>query len=527
MKSVLSALPVVLLVALGSCPPNPPQPPIPPVPTTDTIGVRVIQAETLTPIAGAAVTIGATAGTTDGTGLAELVVRVPERYLVGVTADGFFAYEDPYDLGFGSPDLPIALRPRPPPGPPGRTGPVRLEGRAYADDQGTWNALGASLFWALWGEANDPDRLDRNLATLRAAGVDFVRILGMVGTESWADRRIDPRSPTYWAIVEAFLDRLGRHGLRAQVTLFADAQVMWPDVATRPAFVSQWGDVIARRRDRIQLAEIANEHWQNGVASAELGQLAATLRGRVGATLPLALSSTEPNGWCGAYGNVPSATVTTLHYDREIGFADGPWRPVRQPWGYPSEYEVGCRLPLAAQNNEPIGPKSSGAEENDPTRLALAYAATVVAGNAGYVFHAGAGIRGGGQADLARGRKANYFEEDPNVLAALGRVRSWLPNGLAGWTRQNAQWTGFPFSGAADAVDRGDVVRWYVTQRGSHTIGVILGVRRPFTVTARGAGTWTLRDATTTEVVTSATLAPGQSWTIPTDRTGYLVEGLP
>lgn len=102
-------------------------------------------------------------------------------------------------------------------------GPVRLDGRAFADDSGPFNALGVSLFWALWAEKHAPERLDATLAFLARHGVDYVRILAMVGAPSWEDRVIDPAWPDYWETVDAFFERLGRHDLRAQVTLFADA----------------------------------------------------------------------------------------------------------------------------------------------------------------------------------------------------------------------------------------------------------------------------------------------------------------
>src|SRR5690606_20413731 len=71
-------------------------------------------------------------------------------------------------------------------------GRVHLDGHAFADDGGPFNALGASLFWALWGERHDPERLDANLAHLAAHDVDYVRILAMVGARTWEDRVIDP-----------------------------------------------------------------------------------------------------------------------------------------------------------------------------------------------------------------------------------------------------------------------------------------------------------------------------------------------
>ena len=295
-----------------------------------------------------------------------------------------------------------------------RTGPVRFEQRAFADDQGPWNPLGTSLFWALWGERHDAGRLDRNLAYLAAHGVDFVRLFGMVGEDSWRDRAIDPRASDYWIVADRLIQRLARHGLRAQVTLFADAQVVMPDHSQRRDFALAWARFADARRAHVLAIEVANEGWQNGFEDArplrELGQVIAEAT-----EIPVALSAMPDGDWCRAYAGSP-ADFATVHYDRGVSGPGGVWRPVGRPWGYPTDYDTTCRgqLPRAATSNEPIGPQSSVAEDRDPVRLALSYVTTFIAGNAAYVYHAGAGIRGGGAADLARGRSANLFDQEPD-----------------------------------------------------------------------------------------------------------------
>src|SRR5512145_794541 len=82
------------------------------------------------------------------------------------------------------------------------TGRVRADRGVLVDDRGPFLAIGASLFWALWGERHDPDRLDRNLAWLAQREFDYVRILAMVGSETWSDRVIDPGAKDYWAVVD-------------------------------------------------------------------------------------------------------------------------------------------------------------------------------------------------------------------------------------------------------------------------------------------------------------------------------------
>jgi hypothetical protein len=90
-------------------------------------------------------------------------------------------------------------------------------------------------------------------------------------------------------------------------------------------------------------------------------------------------------------------------------------------------------------SNEPIGPQSSVAADNDPLRLTMAAAYTWLCNGATYVLHTGAGIRGGGAADVARGRSANIWEVPhiDEILAGINAVRKLLPADLASWRFQN------------------------------------------------------------------------------------------
>src|SRR5260221_14084153 len=54
--------------------------------------------------------------------------------------------------------IPATTAPR-----PVRKGLVRLDGRAFADGDGQYLAVGTSLFWALWGYQHDRQRLERHL----------------------------------------------------------------------------------------------------------------------------------------------------------------------------------------------------------------------------------------------------------------------------------------------------------------------------------------------------------------------------
>jgi hypothetical protein len=369
-------------------------------------------------------------------------------------------------------------------------GVVRLEGRALADDDGPFLALGATLFWALWGEAHAPDVLDANLRWLAERGVDYVRVLGMVGAESWADRRIDPAAPDYWRSVDGLVARATRHGLRLQVTLFADAQVMMPDRAARLRFVDAWAERVNARPDRFVLVEIANEAWQNGLRDVdELRALGARLQDRT--HVLVALSSPVGDGPfspCAMYAGA-RADLATMHYDRDVKTM-GPWGPVWQPWHWPGRFDAECRgrLPTAV-NNEPIGPQSSVEQDANPTRLVMAYVTTFVAGNAAYVVHTGAGVRGGGASDRDAGRAANLWDVPglDRALAGMAAAKRYLPSDLATWSRREPGDAALPVGGLADALAAGSLAGAFAATSGSRFIVVLLGLVHPVEIQARRA----------------------------------------
>jgi hypothetical protein len=393
--------------------------------------------------------------------------------------------------------------------PPTRHGGVVLNGRALADGGGPFLALGATLFWALWGEAHDPERLDANLAWLAGRGVHYVRILGMVGGESWSDRRIDPAAPDYWTIVDRFLARLGRHGLRSQVTIFAGAQAMMPDPGAREAFVDRWAARVNREPDRFVLVEIANEHYQNGLDDVlELRALGRRLADRTGVLV--ALSAPANGQACAVYAG-SEADIATIHYPRDFQI-EGPWQVISRPWHYPNEYDSGCRgaLPVAV-NNEPIGPASSVASDSDPLRLVLAYVTTFLSQNAAYVAHAGAGIRGGGEADAVLGRRANLFEVAglDAALRGMQAAQSYLPSDLPNWTREGAEGARFPLAGLERGIERGDVKQAYAAVRQDRFVLVVLGLKRPLQVTARNSVVIEIIDPVSGTTVSRTAMHPG------------------
>jgi hypothetical protein len=325
-----------------------------------------------------------------------------------------------------------------------RTGLVKLDDHSLLDDQGRFNALGTTLFWAAWAYKFDKDKLDKNLAFLAANGFDYIRALGVVGDyqapDYWDGREIDWHWPDYDAVIAGVTDlAYDTYGLRVEWTLIGDGQVTVPATAERYALVDRFLAMSVGREQKIIHFEIANESWQNGFGGsdgvAELRALSQYMRGK---TDILVAASAPPNvDDCSEFDAIYAgdvADLATVHFDRDTSKVDGSWRPVRQPWGY-----ADCAGNLVGSNNEPIGPGSSVASENDPVRLVAAALATYVSNIPLYVFHTKAGVRG--DTDLW---------DMPGATAFLPmKQKQIVPGGLASWSRKNAHWGDSPFKAYA------------------------------------------------------------------------------
>jgi len=393
-------------------------------------------------------------------------------------------------------------------------GPVRAEGRAVADAGGPFNALGATLFWGGWGYKFDRARLERNLAALQGAGVDYVRVLGSVGGASWEDRETDPRWKDYEGVIAGLTDlAYDKYGLRVQWTLFGGSPAT-PAGTSREALVDRFATLAKGREQKLFAFEIANEARSNGFADAEglaeLRRLGKRLSDQT--SVLVALSAPATGAACETYAD-SGADAATIHYERSFG-REGPFRPLRKPWSYPAAYDTSCRgrLPVVVFNNEPIGPESSVRSDAEPSRIAAGYVMTFLAGNAAYVLHSGPGIRGGGAADLApRLRRHAHFDELPSfkgTAAALSAARAYLPAGLANWTRHELRSpTGplAPIQGAAEV---------YAATSGEQFVALLLGAEKPVTMRARAHASIEIRDPGTGKVVRELTVNAGETFTV-------------
>lgn len=416
--------------------------------------------------------------------------------------------------GFSSPvepPQPVVTPPplivEPPPVPSPRVGIVRLHGRAFADDSGPFAAWGASLFWGLWAAKHDRPKLNTALTWLAGWGVDYVRVLSMVGSQPyWQGREIDPRWSDYPETLFHLLDVCWSRHVRVQIVLFADAQVMMPDQDDRLAWIDTMIVHLETRRHAIQFVEIANESNLNGIDDADLAALTRHWRSR--STISIAPSS--PDG-----GNAEdsinrlfreqdiTADLLTPHFDRRIDTVEGPYRPVRQPW----EVQFYDMPTTVFVNNEPIGPGSSGESDTDKSRLAMAMATTYIAGGAGYVLHSAAGVRGDVPFDEAI---------SDEVMGALESVHALIPGDLANGRRQNHHWDGHPYL-MVDQIwtetDGSGVVRAYASETaGEYWVGV-MGLKDQLDIEARWDMQITIYRVDDGVPLDLVILKKGQRWT--------------
>ena len=422
------------------------------------------------------------------------------------------------------------------------TGLVRLQGRSFCDDAGPFLGLGASYFQALRHAKYDRKRLNDNLALLASKGFNYVRILSMV---SWDGLEIAPVRftnrtgrvveawPDYWRHFRDLLDLAGEHGLRVEVTIFADAQYVMPTPAARQAHLDGILANIAGREHRILHLEVANEAWQNGFPGppgvADLRRFTQYLADWT--SVPVAITSnddTSNQGIISLYRG-SAADLATAHFSRDIGTAEGGWLPVRDP------YRAG-NLPGVppVSSNEPIGPGSSVNSESDPIKLCSAAVFAYLANLPAYVYHTRAGVYGYVRCCPPAGGEDRF--ETTAGINAYRFVREILPPDLASWVRNdglepgapltvfcnnrpNRYWpeTSRPADGCVSNIGCAKGSQFVCFPMGILGGGVTLEARRPVR--------FQVFNPLTGAVVSNQTLDAGDRFTLPQEQGAYICKG--
>jgi hypothetical protein len=416
-----------------------------------------------------------------------------------------------------------------------RAGRVRLDDHALADDDGHFLGLGVSYFTALWRCKNDRSRLEADLDFLSRQGFNYYRMLSMVGYyPAWDGLEIAPVSftsregkhvdawPDYWRQLGKLIDlAYDRFGLRTQVTIFADAQLM-PDKQDRIAHMRKLLAITRGREHKIIMLEVANEAWQNGFPGAsgvsDLREFAEYLNSRT--QIPIAITSNHDAGekaFENIYANA-KADLATWHFSRDRRVDDG-WKPVYDCWEFADRRGF---PPICS--NEPIGPGSSVDSEDEPIRLVMAAAFAYSAKAPMYVFHSEAGVFG-----------KSRFEDTPGI-DRYRHVLRLLPPDLPNWQRNDGKKPQAPFTVFADGQPnhywpevesaRDGCVRNTGSRKNDQFVCVPIGIRPGgLQLEAREALEFTAYDPLSGEVVKAASMRSGERLTLPPGPGGLLILG--
>jgi hypothetical protein len=336
------------------------------------------------------------------------------------------------------------------------------------------------------------------------------------GCDSWRDRRLDPTAASYTQDIAGLTDwAYKQYGLRVQWTIFGGTEFT-PTAAGRRIVVEQFGRMARGREPAIFAFEIANESWQNGFPGdegrSELRALAKVLKSQ--SSNLVALSSPE-NGTCeGAQALYRDslADLATLHIGR-VGPANG------------ENLHTCAGIPSLRSSNEPIGPESSVVSMDDPVALSAMALVTYGSGIGAFVLHTGPGVRGGGEADVARGRHRNLWElpTAARVAAGLGTITRLVPGDFANWSTQD-ELSETP-ERLFEVKDRTAVTGVYCFANAQEFACAPVGIRQPLSLIARRSMTVSLHQLLSGVSGTSRSLTQGAVLSIPAVPAAFLIRG--
>jgi hypothetical protein len=401
---------------------------------------------------------------------------------------------------------------------PASSNQVEVQGASLKDAGGPFLGLGASYFQALRRCKFDHGRFISDLDFLKACEFNYVRILSMVGWyPAWQGKEIAPVTFTnqngavvnawsdYWQRFVQCIDEVYERGMRVQVTIFADAQLM-PGKQARINHMQTMLAHLAGREHKIILLEVANEAWQNGFPGqqgiADLREFGQYLAERT--QIPVALSSPEDTSdagiaemYCGS-----AADIATVHFSRECNVDNG-WKPVYDAY----RLLPACVPPM--NSNEPIGPGASVCAEHDPIKLVMAAAFAWGANLPMYVFHSSAGVFG----DVP-------FESMAGV-GSYTHLNNILPADFASWIRHDGIEPSAPFTTLSGAIRHTGAAKgneFITLPLGIASGGIVLEARRALSLMAY--------DPLTGALLHSLSKEPGEQFTLPQGPRALILKGV-
>jgi len=527
----------------GNPPPQPPNPPDPPTPSKYQFSIVVGQnGMTGAYIEGATVEVGQTQLTTNAFGFAETELA-PATYTVRISKDGYHLSEFSITLDRHlHRDVKLTRSVRL------RRGVVHAAGSAFADDDGPFLGVGASLFWGVWGMQHDRARTIANLDYLATGGVNAVRVFGEIGGWPWDDREVNPWAPGWEEAVTGFIDAAFDRGMRTELVLCIPA--FSTSQQQRLVLMDRYVELLAGREHKILFVEMANEApwagYPHPQGTADLREMYRRFKaGRPNILGAVTSPGFDPNSYgdeahrraydpdlpadyqwafgARAHYRGLGADVGTVHLDRDR--SQRGWRPVRQPWEYPFWVHNEQVMPTLGANDEPIGPESSVQPEEDPLRIVMHAIVSYISKMGTYTYHTDAGIWGGGHA--ARTGKGDVWQHSASdaVLRSFNKMIDVLPADLPQWDKKNWHWNGHPFQGSLEGkydMNPG-LIFDYATTRGNRFVEAVGGVIGEVHITARRNVEFDIYDPLTWEVIEHHRLDAGQSYRAP--REAYVIIG--
>lgn len=385
---------------------------------------------------------------------------------------------------------------------------VQLDRNTFTDADGPLLGLGVTYMQAFRHCKYDRPRLEANLAFLSQRGFKFVRVLTML---AWPGLEIAPADfknfdgdevdawLDYWDQFDALIDIVHAHGMRTEITIFADAQLVMPERDARVRHLVRILTHLAGREEKVMFLEIANEAWQNGfpgtegIADLRAGGQYLADRTELLVTLSSPSDLQDRGAELKALYEGSAADLAMIHFSRDIRTPLGGWLPVIDPWNYLGQ------IAMPILSNEPIGPGASVNTETDPAKLVAAAAYSFLAGLPGYVFHTGAGVR------------AEQSFESMAGVDNFKNLLSLLPADLPNWTRNDGEGDSAPFQ-----VVQGVVVRNCGAINGNRFVAMPVGVGpEGVTLAARKPCKVKVYDPRTAELFLEKELGQGDRIALP------------
>ena len=268
------------------------------------------------------------------------------------------------------------------------SGPLRVEGRAYADATGPRTVLFCSWFPALRIWRDDREAALRELDAVAAAGWQGIRVFTAVGgwQPYWDGREVAPVTfrkqfesgrfgdevpgwPDYDEQLRTFLAAVRARGLRLHLTT-GDAQIIFPGTEGERDFHKRVIAIVreAGGSDVVTLYEVWNEGWQNNALRATPAALehARGILDDVRAALPEVLTaiSAAPPGVdeVGRSAWSEGADVAIVH-----GRRSPPPRALADAFDLVHRDGALRALPRPLWQGEPTGPDGERPEVYEPT----------------------------------------------------------------------------------------------------------------------------------------------------------------